>query len=53
MHIAREDVDVKMEIPGAVIRQQLDFGDATGLGRISPQQEHTHVINHRKEMVST
>jgi hypothetical protein len=24
-----------MEIPGAVIRQRTDFGDATGLGRIS------------------
>lgn len=35
MRIAKEDVDVKMEIPGAVIRQQIDFGDATGLGKIS------------------
>jgi hypothetical protein len=35
MRIAKEDVDVKMEIPGAVIRQQNDFGDATGLGKIS------------------
>jgi len=26
---------VKMQIPGAVIRQQLNFGDATGLGKIS------------------
>jgi hypothetical protein len=33
--MAKEDVDVKMQIPGAVIRQQLDFGDATGLGKIS------------------
>jgi hypothetical protein len=24
-----------MQIPGAVLRQQLDFGDASGLGRIS------------------
>jgi hypothetical protein len=24
-----------MEIPGAVIRQQMNFGDATGLGKIS------------------
>ena len=24
-----------MEIPGAVIRQKTDFGDATGLGKIS------------------
>lgn len=35
MRISRMDVDVKMEIPGAVIRQQLDFGDASGLGRFS------------------
>lgn len=35
MHVAKEDVDVKMEIPGAVIRQKMDFGDATGLGKIS------------------
>jgi hypothetical protein len=24
-----------MQIPGAVVRQRLDFGDATGLGKIS------------------
>lgn len=35
MRISKEDVDVKMEIPGAVIRQRTDFGDATGLGKIS------------------
>lgn len=35
MRIAKNDVDVKMEIPGAVVRQRLDFGDATGLGRIA------------------
>jgi hypothetical protein len=35
MRIAKEDVNVKMEIPGAVIRQQMDFGDAAGLGKIS------------------
>ena len=35
MHVAKEDVDVKMEIPGAVIRQRKEFGDATGLGKIS------------------
>jgi hypothetical protein len=35
MHIAKDSVDIKMEIPGAVIRQQTDFGDATGLGKIS------------------
>lgn len=35
MRIAKDDVDVKMNIPGAVIRQQTDFGDASGLGKIS------------------
>jgi len=35
MRIAKEDIDVKMAIPGAVIRQRTDFGDATGLGKIS------------------
>ena len=35
MHVAKEDVDVRMEIPGAVIRQRKEFGDATGLGKIS------------------
>ncbi|MBU0581738.1 MAG: cupin domain-containing protein [Alphaproteobacteria bacterium] len=35
MRVAKEQVDVKMQIPGAVIRQRKDFGDATGLGMIS------------------
>jgi len=35
MRIAKDDVDVKMQIRGAVLRQRMDFGDATGLGRIS------------------
>lgn len=35
MRVSKEDVDVKMQIPGAVIRQHKDFGDATGLGKIS------------------
>ena len=35
MYIAKDDIDVKMEIPGAVIRQRTEFGDATGLGKIS------------------
>lgn len=37
MHLAKDDVDVRMQIPGAVLRQRLDFGDATGLGRISAE----------------
>jgi hypothetical protein len=35
MKIAKENIEVKMQIPGAVIRQKTDFGDATGLGKIS------------------
>ncbi|MGD8379179.1 MAG: cupin domain-containing protein [Gammaproteobacteria bacterium] len=35
MRVAKEDVEVRMQIPGAVIRQRMDFGDASGLGRIS------------------
>jgi len=35
MKIAKENIEVKLEIPGAIIRQNTDFGDATGLGKIS------------------
>ena len=35
MKILKDDIDLKMQIPGAVIRQQTNFGDATGLGKIS------------------
>jgi len=35
MKISKNDIDVKMKIPGAIIRQKTDFGDATGLGKIS------------------
>jgi len=35
MHIEKDRAAVKMEIPGAVIRQQTDFRDATGYDRIS------------------
>ena len=35
MRIAKEDVETRMQIPGAHIRQQTDFGDASGLGKIS------------------
>lgn len=35
MRIAKEQVDVRMQVPGAVIRQRRDFGDATGYGKIS------------------
>ena len=34
MRIAKEDVPVKINVPGAVARVQTDFGDASGYGRI-------------------
>ncbi|MGZ5433172.1 MAG: cupin domain-containing protein [Thermoanaerobaculia bacterium] len=35
MRMAKEDLNVMMEIPGAVVRLQGGFGDATGYDRIS------------------
>ena len=35
MRIAKDDVDVRMEIPGAVIRQRGGFGDVAGFADIS------------------
>jgi hypothetical protein len=35
MHIAKEDVPLKIGAPGVAARQQVDFGDATGYGKIS------------------
>jgi len=35
MKISKDKIEVKMEIPGAVIRQRTEFGDATGFGKIS------------------
>jgi len=37
MRIAKDDVDVQMEIPGAVIRQRTDFGEVTGYGALSAE----------------
>ena len=34
MRIAKQDVPVKIDAPGAVARQVTDFGDATGFGKI-------------------
>ena len=34
MHVRMDDVDVMMQIPGAVLRLKTDFGDATGYGKI-------------------
>jgi len=35
MRVAKQDVDVRIDIPGATLRQRLEFGDASGLGKIS------------------
>ena len=35
MRVAKENVDVRMEIPGVVIRQRKDFGDVSGFDQIS------------------
>jgi hypothetical protein len=35
MHVAKEQVDVRLEIPGAVIRQRRGFGDVSGFEGIS------------------
>jgi hypothetical protein len=35
MRIAKNDVELRMSIPGAVIRQQRDFGEAGGFGSLS------------------
>ena len=35
MRIQKEDIPVKIDVPGAVARQAVDFGDATGFGRLS------------------
>ena len=37
MRIHKDKVDVKVNIPGAVIRQQMDFGDMNGTGKISAE----------------
>lgn len=35
MRIAKQDVPVRIDVPGATARQLTDFGDATGYGKIS------------------
>jgi uncharacterized cupin superfamily protein len=37
VRIAKNDVPVRINVPGAVARQQNDFGDATGFGKISAE----------------
>ena len=35
MRIAKQDIPVRINVPGAVARQKMDFGDARGCGMIS------------------
>jgi hypothetical protein len=35
MKISKADVPERLNVPGAIARQQLDFGDATGYGKIA------------------
>jgi hypothetical protein len=35
MRIQKEQVDVQLQIPGAVLRQKTDFGDVSGFGAFS------------------
>lgn len=35
MRIAKADIQPRLNVPGAVARQQLNFGDATGYGAIA------------------
>lgn len=37
MRIAKEDILVRIDVPGAIARQTTDFGDATGYGKISAE----------------
>jgi len=37
MHIAKEDVPVRIDVPGAVARQQTGFGDVTGYGQMGAE----------------
>ena len=35
MHIAKTEVPIKLNVPGAIARQRNDFGDAKGYGRMA------------------
>ncbi len=37
MRIAKQDIPVRIDAPGAVARQQPNFGDATGYGKIGAE----------------
>ena len=35
MKIAKANVPEKINVPGAIVRQELNFGDATGYGKMA------------------
>lgn len=37
MHIAKEDVPVRINAPGAIARQKTDFGDVRGYGKMGAE----------------
>ncbi|WP_404374557.1 hypothetical protein [Vreelandella aquamarina] len=37
MHISKEAIPVRLDVPGAVARQQTDFGDVTGFGKMGAE----------------
>lgn len=37
MRIARQDIPTKIDVPGAVARQAVDFGDVTGFGSLGAE----------------
>lgn len=37
MRIAKQDIPVQIDVPGAIARQQSDFGDVTGYGKIGAE----------------
>ena len=37
MRIAKEDIPVRIDVPGAKARQQADFGDVTGYGKMGAE----------------
>lgn len=35
MRVAKDDVEVRLQVPGVTVRQRMDFGDASGYDKIS------------------
>ena len=51
MHVAKDEVDGRMQIPGAVIRQRTDLGSVKGFDKISG--EYFSLADGVKETVNT